>query len=380
MTGPEPDDDLRMIRESARTFAQDEIAAMRARAHHDGDGRIDRRAWKKLAELGWIGLMVPDNAGGAGLGLPSLAAIAEEIGAAVLPEPLVCAAAFAAGIVRRSDGAGGADLLARICSGETFAAVAWEEKADALPDAGMATAVVTANGRSHMTGHKRFVAHASSADGFLVAARGEHGIEIHWLASDARGVDLRLERTADGGSIGEVVLSGVEVSDATRIASSIAGAAALREAFEEAAIATSAELVGVMRRTLAVTLDYLRTRRQFGQPIGAFQALQHRAVDLYLQQELSAACLSAVLGDWNRQTSADARAAKASRAKARCSDAALGIGREAVQMHGAIGFTHECDVGLYLKRAIVLSARYGNAAAHRRRIAATWIAGDGDER
>ena len=156
------------------------------------------------------------------------------------------------------------------------------------------------------------------------------------------------------------------------------GESVLRDALDEAVVATSAELLGVMRRTLSITLDYLRTRRQFGQPIGAFQALQHRAVDLYLQQELGAACLAATLGDWDVQASVETRAAKASRVKSRCSDAALAIGREAVQMHGAIGFTHECDVGLYLKRAVVLSARYGNAAAHRRRITATCISGDGD--
>lgn len=380
MNGAEPDDELRMIRESARAYAQDEIAAMRARAYHDGDGRIDRRVWKNLAELGWIGLMVPESAGGAGLGLPALAAIAEELGTAVPPEPLVCAAAFATGIVRRGDGAAARDLLASICAGERFAAVAWQETADALPEAAISAAVASRDGRARITGRKRFVAHAASADGFLVTARGEHGIEIHWLALGTPGVVVNLDRTADGGSIGEIVLAGAEVSDATRIASSMTGAGALRDAFDESAVATSAELLGVMRRTLGVTLDYLRTRQQFGRPIGAFQALQHRAVDLYLQQELSASCLAAALGSWNAQQSAEARAAKASRVKSRCSDAALGIGREAVQMHGAIGFTHECDVGLYLKRAIVLSARYGNAAAHRRRIAATPIADDGDER
>jgi alkylation response protein AidB-like acyl-CoA dehydrogenase len=372
------DDDLRMIRESARTFAQDEIAAVRARAFHDGDGRIDRGRWKTLAELGWIGLMVPESAGGAGLGLPALSAIAEELGAAILPEPLVCAAAFATGIVRRGDGAACADLLARICSGDTFAAIAWQESADAISPSGLAAVVETKGMRRALTGRKRFVAHAASADGFLVAARSEHGIEIHWLVADAPGIAMRLDRTADGGSIGEVTFGGTAVSDATCIASAVTGESVLRDALDEAVVATSAELLGVMRRTLSITLDYLRTRRQFGQPIGAFQALQHRAVDLYLQQELGAACLAATLGDWDVQASVETRAAKASRVKSRCSDAALAIGREAVQMHGAIGFTHECDVGLYLKRAVVLSARYGNAAAHRRRITATCISGDGD--
>lgn len=380
MSDIQSDDDMRMIRESARTFAQDEIAAMRARAYHDGDGRVDRGRWKTLAELGWIGLMVPESAGGAGLGLPALALIAEELGTAILPEPLVCAAAFATGIVRRGDGAACADLLARICSGDTFAAIAWQESSDAISASGLATLVETKGMRRALTGRKRFVAHAASADGFLVVARSEHGIEIHWLVTDAPGITMRLDRTADGGSIGEVTFENTPVSAATCIASSVIGESVLHDALDEAVVATSAELLGVMRRTLSITLDYLRTRRQFGQAIGAFQALQHRAVDLYLQQELGVACLAATLGDWDAQASADTRAAKASRVKSRCSDAALTIGREAVQLHGAIGFTHECDVGLYLKRAVVLSARHGNAAAHRRRITATCISNDGDIR
>ena len=131
----------------------------------------------------------------------------------------------------------------------------------------------------------------------------------------------------------------------------------------------AAELCGVMSRALEMTLDYLKTRVQFGKPIGSFQALQHRAVDLHIQKELSSAVLDEALAELDRGPDAPARAAIASRVKARCSDAALRITRETIQLHGGIGFTDEHDIGLYLKRALTVAAWLGNASAHRRRYA-----------
>jgi alkylation response protein AidB-like acyl-CoA dehydrogenase len=369
-------EEIGLIRASARDFARDEIARNRARAFHDGDGAIDRARWTEFAQLGWIGLMVPEARGGAGLALPALAAIAEELGAAVLPEPLVCAAAFAAGIARRGDGPMAGALQERIATGEVFAAVAWQEGPSDLPGARFATHTTSGDSPA-IEGRKRFVAHAASADGFLTAARAEGGVEIHWIERGAMGLDVRIDRTADGGSVGELRYAHTPVCAATRVASAAVGAAALADAFDDAACATSAELLGLTRRMLATTLEYLRTRKQFGQSIGSFQALQHRAVDLYVQQELGAAGLADVLREWGASDPAQ-RARQASRLKARCSDAALAVARESVQMHGAIGFTHECDVGLMLKRVLVLAARYGTASAHRARIAATRTAATGE--
>jgi alkylation response protein AidB-like acyl-CoA dehydrogenase len=143
----------------------------------------------------------------------------------------------------------------------------------------------------------------------------------------------------------------------------------LSAAIDEALVMASAELLGIARKALQMTLDYLRTREQFGKPIGSFQALQHRAVDLYIQQELSQVSIDTALLEFRGDASPSRRGMAASRAKARCSDTANRITREAVQMHGAIGFTDEYDVGLYLKRAVVQSAWLGNASQHRRRYA-----------
>jgi alkylation response protein AidB-like acyl-CoA dehydrogenase len=137
-----------------------------------------------------------------------------------------------------------------------------------------------------------------------------------------------------------------------------------------AQVITAAELLGVLKKTQEMSLEYMKTRIQFGKAIGSFQVLQHRAVDLLIQQELAAAVLAEVIQEMSHTPmSVESRAMAASRAKARCADAALMITRAAIQFHGAIGFTEDCDVGLYVKRAMTLAAYLGNSRAHRQRYA-----------
>ncbi|MBI3936339.1 MAG: hypothetical protein HY323_05130 [Betaproteobacteria bacterium] len=169
--------------------------------------------------------------------------------------------------------------------------------------------------------------------------------------------------------LGALTLTDTVIAQEQRLASAAAGARTVERALDEALVVTGAELYGVMSRALEMSLDYMRTRVQFGRPIGSFQALQHRAVDLYIEQQLSSAVLEEALATLDGDPGDIARGAIASRVKLRCGDAALRITREAIQLHGAIGFTDEYDVGLYLKRALVLAAWLGNGAAHRRRYA-----------
>ena len=194
------------------------------------------------------------------------------------------------------------------------------------------------------------------------------GLELHWIGCNAAGLSSRPEARADGSASARLGFDQVSASAATRVASSTCAGAALALALEHAMTAASAELLGVMDSALTLTLEYLRTRVQFGKPIGSYQALQHRAVDLYIQKELSRAALAAAIATLDDPTcTPERRATAASGVKARASQAALAICNEALQMHGAIGFTDEYDLGLYLNRALVLSAWLGNASAHRRR-------------
>ena len=331
---------LRMIRESAAAVAVPDLKRIRAlRFHSPG---FDRATWAEMCAMGWPGLRVPEDRGGAGLGMSEFCALAEELGAALVPEPLI-GAAMAAELL------GADDALSGLLDGGRLILPAWQEKANTL-DAG---AMRAKDGR--VSGTKMFIPAAGGADAFLVVA-GDRALLVE---RDAKGVALDLEATQDGGEYGTLRLD-----DAPARAT---GAADLGAALDAAALATAAALLGAMERAFALTLDYLRTRQQFGKPIGSFQALQHRAADLKIQVELTRASVEAAAATLDAGATAAARRAVVSRAKARASDAAMLVTRQAIQLHGGIGYTDEADIGLFLRKAMVLSNLYGSAALHRRR-------------
>jgi alkylation response protein AidB-like acyl-CoA dehydrogenase len=224
-------------------------------------------------------------------------------------------------------------------------------------------------GGFELNGLKRFVRPGPAADGFIVSARTDAGtIGLYWVPRESTGVELGVGRLADGSLVADVTLRKVHVAAESVVWSSSTPGCPLTAALDEALILTSAELLGVAGHTLAITLEHLRFRKQFGKPIGSFQALQHRAVNAHIQLQLAGAALESAIRA-HRAEDPLARSLAASRVKGRCSETALAIGREAVQMHGAVGVTEEYDVGLYLKRALVQSAWLGNASQHRRRYA-----------
>ena len=232
------------------------------------------------------------------------------------------------------------------------------------------TVATPGNGGWTLDGHKRFVAGAGAADGFLVTARSDRQAGIFWVPRDAAGLQIAHEWRADGTPSVSLRLENVAVDAANVLCPPSAQALeGLATAFEQACVMASAEMLGVVETTLTMTLDYMRNRVQFGKAIGSFQALQHRATDLYIQQELMRAVLDDAVHAFDHNEDRLACSKIASRCKSRASEAGLRITREAIQLHGAIGFTDEYDLGLYVKRALVLSAWLGNATAHRRRFA-----------
>ena len=368
-----PDDDLvAMLRDSARRFASAELAPSRLRALRGEPVPHSAATWRAMAGLGWTGLLVPQELGGSGLGLAAMAAVLEELGASLLPEPLVpCAVLAATALVHADDRPARSALLRRLADGSLLPALAWQEGAGALTDpARIRTRASVRGGRLVLDGEKRFVRPGAGADGLVVAAARDDGLGLYWVPAGAEGVHAAVETTTDGGASGRVTLAGVAVPDEHVLASPATGRDALERAIDAATVATGAELVGLMRGAMDRSLEHLRTRRQFGRPIGSFQALRHRAVDLYLQQQLSAALVDEASRAFDAAPAGAQRAMLASRVKARTADAALLIAREAVHFHGAMGYTDECDIGLYLKRALSLAGWLGTAAEHRRRYGA----------
>ena len=365
------DDMQRMLRDSAADFVgrADAGAIVRAWRHKTPD--FDRARWREMAELGWVGIRVPEDFGGAGLGLAEAAVLLAETGRGIGPEPLSAVGVLAAGAICRGDNeAAKAALLPALCDGSRVIAVAWQEKAGQMAASeGAATARPQGDGFV-LSGAKDFVHAAASVDGFLVSARAADGVGLFHVARDAKGLVVETRFFTDGTSCGRVRLDNVAISAADVVASPGAGEAALEAALDEARIAASAEMLGGMRTALDMTLDYLRQRKQFGKAIGSFQALQHRAVDLYVQIELARSAVDRAVRTLASGADPVERALAASSCKARVSDGALLIAKESIQMHGAIGYTDEHAIGLYVRRLLKLSAWLGNSAQHRKRYAA----------
>ena len=351
LAAAERDENVRLIRESAAGLAPRTGDLRRVRGLRFASPGFDRAVWRQMCEMGWPGLLVAEADGGAGLGMRALCALAEELGAALAPEPLI-SAVLAARLLR-------GDVLAAQLDGTRLVLPAWQERANRL-EIGAGTRVV--NGR--VSGRKMFIPAAGGADDFLVAT--VDGAVL--VARDAAGVTLTLEQTQDGGEFGTLVL------DNTACVPVPGDFAA---GLDEAALATAAYLLGVMDRAFAITLEFLKVRKQFGKPIGSFQALQHRAADLKIAVALARATVEAAAGILDDGATGAARQAAVSRAKARASDAAMAICRQAIQLHGGIGYTDEADPGLFLRKAMVLANLYGSAALHRARYAL--VALDEDE-
>lgn len=338
------DDALRMLRDSAAAIAPPGGDLRRIRALRYHSPGFDVGIWQEMCAMGWLGLRVAEDRGGSALGMREFCALTEQLGAGLVPEPLIPAAIA---INALPD-----DILAQALVGDMLVLPAWQEAPNSIDPHGTTT---LRDGK--LNGTKVFIPMAAGADAFLVSTTNGHAL----VAPDAPGVTLTLDKTQDGGNFGTLRLDNVA-------AEPLPGD--LTDALEEATLATSAYLLGVMDRVFALTLDYLKTRQQFGKPIGSFQALAHRAVDLRIQVNLTRASVEAAAATWDQGGPLPTRQAAISRAKHRANLAAMLVTKQAIQLHGGIGNTDDYDAGLFLRKAMVLAASHGNAALHRARFAA----------
>ena len=350
-------EDLRLLRESARTLFERAGGSDRARKLRDARGGFDAEMVRELAEAGVFGVAVPEDQGGLGMGLAAGGVIAEEVGRVIAPEPVVSTIGLSLGLLRRL--CPDHPKMAQLIGGEISLAVAWQERG---PGGAPADATCRyADGK--LTGGKAWGVGAIGSHGFLVVAEQDDGPVLVLAEADAQGLVIDKRTQADGSSLGELSFSG---TPAAELASSGAVLTALAEAVADATALAAAELVGLSERAFEITLDYIKTREQFDKPIGSFQVIQHRAVDLNVMCEVAQAGVREALAQMDSETDPKVRAPIASRAKARAVTAAKKITRDAIQLHGAVGYTDEFDIGLYLNRALVLSAWLGDDAYHRR--------------
>ncbi|GAC56985.1 putative acyl-CoA dehydrogenase [Gordonia hirsuta DSM 44140 = NBRC 16056] len=315
-----------------------------------------KQVWTSLAEIGILGLVFAEEYGGMGAGPEELSAVMGEFGAALAPEPFLDSVVVPGLLVERStaEDTTKAEFLGPLAEGQRLAAFAHLEAGDRWPSSTVASTVT--GGR--LTGTKPLVPHGDCADVFVVSARDETGtVGLYLVDADAEGVTRTGYRTHDRRRGAQVAFDGVA---ATRLGGGDASAVIAEvELVEQSALC--AEAVGAMTKSLHMTVDYLKQRKQFGVPLASFQALTHRAADMYSDLELASSMslyLTAALADGTADTVAG------SRAKLQICRSGRHIGQEAIQMHGGIGVTAEYPIGHYVSRLTAISHTLGDADAH----------------
>lgn len=348
----DPDGTLVMLRDSVTGFAARFPGAKAMRERRGRGGTMDPLIWSAMAEAGWIGLLLPEDCGGAGLGLREQAVLSEALGRALIAEPTGTASVFAATLLGgASPGAERSRLAAGLASGEIVAAPAWTSGATPI----VARSV---NGSIALSGETRFVDAARAATDFLVVAQDADGVMLLSVAADADGITISERAGVDGGAIATISFSDCAVPAHRVLSRANRSEELVHQAILHTRLALAAELTGLASKALELTIAYTSDRVQFGKPIGSFQAIQHRLVDMWIEAEFAAA---AVVNAVELLQAGDNDAAQLAvlAAKARAGEAAFSICRRAVHLHGAMGYTDECDIGLYLKRAINLNAMLG---------------------
>ena len=349
-----------LLRDSAAKF----IAAAGpkvARGLRGQDPSFAPARLRQAGELGWLGILVPSSMNGLGLGLTELALVLEQAGRGLVCEPIGLAAISAAALAL---GRTPHPMLEPVMTGAALVVPALEERAYGDDPLAPRTRVAGKDGALRLTGQKMFVC-ADGADGFLVSAGGRDGPALCYVARNAPGCTLSTAQTAEGRKLATLSLSD---APGDLIAAHSSSRNAVDVLYNLALLALSSELLGTMERAQEITLDYLRIRKQFGKLIGSFQALQHQAVEIYIRIEAARSLLYQVAANCDAYRIDSAIAAAV---KAKLSEEAMVVTKACIQLHGAIGFTDEHDIGLYLKRAMLLSSLFGNAAAQRRRYAAS---------
>ncbi|MEQ1889818.1 MAG: acyl-CoA dehydrogenase family protein [Alphaproteobacteria bacterium] len=368
-------EDQVQLKDAARSFIQDKapVSAFRKlRDSNDPDG-FDRKLWKEMAGLGWAGIIIPEEFGGAGFGYVGLGVVLEEAGRTLLASPLMSTALIGAtAVILGGSPSQKREILPAIASGDWLMALAHEEGPHHSPYAIAARAKKSDEGFI-LGGKKTFVLDGHVADQLIVAARtsgksgARDGLTLFLVDRNAPGVKVTRTLMADSRNAANVKFTNVKIRSDAVLGSVDHGADILDPVLDRARIGLSAEMLGGVREEFERTVEYLKTRQQFGVLIGTFQALKHRAAEMFCEIELSVSVVldGLIAIDENRNDVPQI----ASLVKARLNDTYFLVSNEALQMHGGIGMTDEIDMGLFMKRARVAAASFGGTTFHHDRYA-----------
>ncbi len=364
--------DQQLLVDSAISFCRNQSPVSRVRKMRETPTGWDSATWKAMAELGWLGLPFPESVGGFGGTFVEAGLLLEQFGSTLVPEPYLESAILAGMAV--SHGATpqqASEILGPMFEGKTSLALAWSEDATRFDPAFVAMRAEKAGNAYKLTGRKTWVLNGQAAETLIVAARtggapGDlRGISLFAIPRTASGVAIRDAKTIDGHRAAFVELTGAE---GKLLGTDGASGAAIETALDLAAAGACAEGSGLMNTMLWMTVTYLTQREQFGVKIGTFQALQHRAVDMFVETQLAKSCAMLAMIKAGESDAKD-RQSSISAAKAHLSMGGKFVAQQAIQLHGGIGVTDEHDVGLYFKRMNALQVLFGDEEFHSARFA-----------
>ncbi len=363
-----------LLRSTARKFFENECSSGVVRALMDTPEGMTPELWQKLAEQGWLGLVLPDAFDGMGLGLVDLVVLMEEMGRAVLPGPYFSTVLLGGlALLEAGNDEQKKEWLPAIARGDKRVTLAWMEPSATSGPEGV-TVPATAKGTGYrLSGTKLFVPDAHTADAVVVAARtgsgksGE-GVTLFLVPTGAAGVEVKLLPTMDQTrKLCEVTLKDVAVERGALLGAAGAGWAPLQRALDRATVALCAEMCGGAQKVLDMTVEYAKIRQAFGRPIGSYQGVKHKAADMLVDVENSKSIT--YYAAWALDEGATEGPLAVSMAKAYVSDAYRRVSSAGIQLHGGIGFTWEHDLHLYFKRAKGSEFTFGDATYHRERVA-----------
>jgi alkylation response protein AidB-like acyl-CoA dehydrogenase len=366
-------EEQQMLRDSAMSFAAEKLPTAQLRKLRDSGAPFDPTSWAEMVELGFAGVLVPEAHGGSDFGYTGLGQVLEAQGRTLAATPLLSTALIGASALNLAGSdAQKAHFLPQIASGKTLIALAVDERPHHDP-AHIALKAEKVGDGWVLNGAKTFVVDGAAAHVLIVAARtagqadDAAGVTLFLVPGDAPGLTRTPLKTLDAHAAANLAFDGVRVGADAVLGQPGQGAATLESLLDRARIGLAAEMLGAADAAFQMTSEYLKTRKQFGQLIGSFQALQHRAAVMFTELELTRSCVAAALEALDRN--ANNIPELASLAKARAGETLHLVSNETVQMHGGIGMTDVHDAGLYMKRARVLEALYGGESFHRDRYA-----------
>jgi alkylation response protein AidB-like acyl-CoA dehydrogenase len=366
-------DDQEALQRSAREFLAAECSPAVVRETAKSDDGVPRDLYRKMAELGWMGLIIPERDGGLGLGVLELALVLEELGRVAAPGPFLATQLVIAALLRAGSAAQRALWLPRFLGGEAFGTLAHLEEDDRHDAAGIQLKAKKTRGGYTLSGTKLFVPEPQGADVFLVGARtragtGLDGISLFLVERGAKGVRVKPQQHVDlTRRFGELVLKDVVLPATAMVGADGAGGPVLARLLDLAAIGIAADSLGGSQRAMQMAIEYSKVREQFGRKIGSFQAMKHIAAEMLADVEPTRSLVWYAAYAYDHRPREVARAA--AMAKASLGDVYSRTARRSVEMHGGIGFTWEFDLQLWFKRAHVNEVAFGDPSFHRERVA-----------